>query len=191
VAGRLRFNPSRAAKNLIQPEEIADSSRANAAIIQAANHIKETFLLRSPSGPMKVGKIAQRNKLFSAENLLDFFDAEEQQKRAEEEEKAQKREERERKKRKREEDKLMLVEANKAKKEAKLKASETRRCGECAKVFRHQKTWWLCSQCKLYRLCTDHSTDGVSILEHEGECAQAIENTPQSRSFQSHTVGAL
>jgi hypothetical protein len=98
-----------------------------------------------------------------------------------------KREERELEKRKREEDKLMLVEANKAKKEAKLKA---RRCGECAKVFRHQKTWWLCPQCKLYRLCTDHSTDGVSIPEHEGEGAQAIENTPPIQVFSAPYRGS-
>jgi hypothetical protein len=79
---------------------------------------------------MKVGKIAQRNKLFLAENLLAFFDAEEQQKRAEEGAKIQKKEEREHKKRKREEDKLMLVEANNAKKEAKLKEAEVRRVRE-------------------------------------------------------------
>jgi hypothetical protein len=69
---------------------------------------------------MKVGKIAQRSKLLLAENLLAFFNAEEQQKRAEEEAKIQKKEEREHKKRKREEDKLTLVEANKAKKEAEM-----------------------------------------------------------------------
>jgi hypothetical protein len=63
--------------------------------------------------------------------------------------------------------------------------------GECEKVFRHQKTWWLCPLCQVYRLCTDHSTDGVSIGEHEAGCGQAIENTPQYRSFPSHTVGAL
>jgi hypothetical protein len=56
-----------------------------------------------------------------AEHLVAFFDAEEQQKRAEEEAKILKKEERERKKKKREEDKSMIVEANKAKKEAKLK----------------------------------------------------------------------
>jgi hypothetical protein len=70
-----------------------------------------------------------------AENLL-FFDAEEQQKRAEEDSKIQKKEERERerKKRKREEDKLMLVEANKAKTRGKgaRRFSATNRLGGCA-----------------------------------------------------------
>jgi hypothetical protein len=62
VTGRVRFNPFEGS----QTEEIADSSRTNAALIQATNHIKESFLLGSPSGQMKVGKIAQRNKLFLA-----------------------------------------------------------------------------------------------------------------------------
>jgi hypothetical protein len=55
----------------------------------------------------------------------------------------------------------------------------------CEKAFCHQKTWWLCPLCQVYRLCTDHFTDGVSIGEHEAGCGQASENTP------SHTVGAL
>jgi hypothetical protein len=63
------------------------------------------------------------------------------------------------------------------KKRQSLKASET------ARRFSADKTWWLCPQCKLYRLCTDHCTDGVSIPEHEGECAQAIENTSNAGLF--------
>jgi hypothetical protein len=51
----------------------------------------------------------------------------------------------------------MLVEANKAKNEAKLKETEMR---QCEKVFRHQKTWWRCPLCQVCRLSTDHSTDG-------------------------------
>jgi hypothetical protein len=138
--------------------------------------MKHLLKFHAPVKQQKVSGMPEKNKLYTGEELFDYHHKKEEYAAQRQHDKEKKKKEREEKKRKREKEKNLQQEARKKRKleqiEEKLmmvKKGELT-CKLCTKQYRGVQGWWICDNCKKYRLCSEHCVDVANIEFHLKEC---------------------
>jgi hypothetical protein len=175
------FNPSlirqRTNQALAQPENPRSDSLDDKIVAHASNVVNRLLKLHIPIKQQQVSGMAEKNKLYSGEELLEYYRKREEEAERQRQDEEKKRNERQERKRKKEEDNNRQQKSRKRSKleneeEKKLTATlkESMTCKLCTRRYRGGQDWWTCDICQSYRLCHEHCFDVDAIEQHRQVC---------------------
>jgi hypothetical protein len=175
------FNPSLIRQHtnqaLAQPENPHSDSLDDKIVARASNVVNRLLKLHIPIKQQQVSGMAEKNKLYSGEELLEYHHKREEEAERQQQDEEKKRNERQERKKKKEKDNNRQQKSRKRSKleneeEQKLTATlkESTTCKLCTRRYRGGQDWWTCDICQSYRLCHKHCFDGAAIEQHRQVC---------------------
>jgi len=132
---------------------------------------KQELFKDSKQKVKRKSKLLERSKLFTGEDLVQWYEAEAKTKQEKEEKKKQAVD----KKRKREEDKVIKQEARKKRKivgDIQNSAGMEISCNFCYQVFSSETKLITCTNCNNYRICNKCNCGNIRFNSHQRSCTK-------------------
>jgi hypothetical protein len=134
---------------------------------------KEVLMPQQTKTPTKRVTAAERGKLVTGRQLLDYANEKEEKALKEKEVKELAKKEREDKKRKREEDKEERQKIVKQRKLDKESSVVERTCSFCRHMYTKKHKFWVCDSCNTYQVCSKCQQQDT-LDEHAAECGSDL-----------------
>jgi hypothetical protein len=169
----------RARENLAQPESEPLQTEQSRLVQELSNIPKELLNLNTPILKSKKGKVKKKNKLYTAEELIEFDRQEKEKEEQLQKEKEKKKIDKEKRRQEREETRKTNVQSHKRRREEKgngdqqtSATTESTICQTCGRKYHGGINWWTCDNCGIYRLCEECVEDDNTLNNHVIECSE-------------------